>query len=71
MGFLRRAYPVTTDKYDDHLAPAQARRDGPVSGTKGRPCPTCGMTWRTWTEEDGHLYRICVQGHREYFGESS
>ena len=68
MNILRQAFSVTTNKRDDP-APAGARQDGPVSGTKGHPCPTCGMTWRTWTDENGRLYRICVQGHREYFGD--
>ena len=69
MNFFRQAYLVITHKYDDPT-PVQTKEDAPVSGTKGSTCPTCQMPWQTWTDEDGQLYRICPQGHKEYFGDS-
>jgi hypothetical protein len=70
MNFFRQSYLVLTNK-SDNPTPVQTQRDGQASGTNMLTCPICRMAWRTWTDEDGRFYKICVQGHREYIRESS
>ena len=70
MNFFCQAYLALIHK-SDNPTPAQTQPNGPASCTNMLTCPICQMAWRTWTDENGRLYRICIQGHKEFFGESS